>query len=73
MKLPRDSEIARLKVTQYLLKLREEDDKPNFLRRPDIHRHKLTNCLTIYMLCWTAMPSSSKPRIMVTNTGFVAH
>lgn len=31
MKLPRDSEIARLKVTQYLLKLREEDDKSKFL------------------------------------------
>jgi Domain of unknown function (DUF6883) len=31
MKLPRDSEIARVKVTHYLLKLREEDDKSKFL------------------------------------------
>ena len=31
MKLPRDSEIARVKVTQYLLKLRDEDDKSKFL------------------------------------------
>ena len=31
MKLPADSEIARVKVTQYLLKLREEDDKSKFL------------------------------------------
>ncbi len=31
MKLPRDSEIARVKVTQYLLKLRNEDDKSRFL------------------------------------------
>ena len=31
MKLPRDSEIARVKVTHYLLKLRDEDDKSQFL------------------------------------------
>jgi Domain of unknown function (DUF6883) len=31
MKLPPDTEIARIKVTQYLLKLREEDDKSKFL------------------------------------------
>ena|ERR1041385_6572851 len=31
MKLPADSEIARIKVTHYLLKLREEDDKSQFL------------------------------------------
>ena len=31
MKLPPDSEIARVKVTQYLLKLRDEDDKSKFL------------------------------------------
>ena len=31
MKLPADSEIARIKATQYLLKLREEDDKSKFL------------------------------------------
>jgi hypothetical protein len=31
MKLPADSEIARIKVTQYLLKLRDEDDKSKFL------------------------------------------
>ena len=31
MKLPADSEIARLKVTHYLLKLRDEDDKSQFL------------------------------------------
>ena len=31
MKLPPDSEIARPKVTQYLLKLRDEDDKSKFL------------------------------------------
>ncbi|HEX5397430.1 MAG TPA: hypothetical protein VFY06_00080 [Verrucomicrobiae bacterium] len=31
MKLPRDSEIARVKVMQYLLKLRDEDDKSKFL------------------------------------------
>jgi hypothetical protein len=33
MKLPADSEIARIKVTQYLLKLRDEDDKSKFLSR----------------------------------------
>jgi hypothetical protein len=33
MKLPADSEIARIKVTQYLLKLRNEDDKSKFLSR----------------------------------------
>jgi hypothetical protein len=31
MKLPADSEIARAKVTHYLLKLRDEDDKSQFL------------------------------------------
>ena len=31
MKLPADSEIARVKVTQYLLRLRDEDDKSKFL------------------------------------------
>lgn len=31
MKLPADSEIARIKVTHYLLKLRDEDDKSRFL------------------------------------------
>jgi hypothetical protein len=31
MKLPPDSEITRVKVTQYLLKPREEDDKSKFL------------------------------------------
>ncbi len=31
MKLPADSEIARVKVTHYLLKLREADDKSKFL------------------------------------------
>jgi hypothetical protein len=31
MKLPADSEIARAKVTKYLLTLRIEDDKSNFL------------------------------------------
>lgn len=31
MKLPTDSEIARIKVTHYLLKLRDEDDKSKFL------------------------------------------
>lgn len=31
MKLPADSEIARIKVTQYLLRLRDEDDKSKFL------------------------------------------
>ena len=31
MKLPADSEIARIKVTQYLLRLRDEDDKSQFL------------------------------------------
>lgn len=31
MKLPPDSEIAPAKVTQYLLKLRDEDDKSQFL------------------------------------------
>jgi hypothetical protein len=31
MKLPADSEIADIKITQYLLKLREEDDKSKFL------------------------------------------
>ncbi|MEP6664246.1 MAG: DUF6883 domain-containing protein [Verrucomicrobiota bacterium] len=31
MKLPADSEIARLKMTHYLLKLRDEDDKSQFL------------------------------------------
>ena len=31
MKLPSDSEIARVKVTHYLLKLRDEDDKSKFL------------------------------------------
>ena len=31
MKLPASSEIAPLKVTQYLLKLRDEDDKSLFL------------------------------------------
>lgn len=31
MKLPSDSEIARIKVTHYLLKLRDEDDKSQFL------------------------------------------
>jgi len=31
MKLPPDSEIARIKATQYLLKLRDEDDKSKFL------------------------------------------
>jgi hypothetical protein len=33
MKLPPDSEIARVKATQYLLKLRDEDDKSKFLAR----------------------------------------
>ena len=31
MRLPADSEIARVKVTQYLLKPRDEDDKSKFL------------------------------------------
>lgn len=31
MKLAADSEIASIKITQYLLKLREEDDKSKFL------------------------------------------
>jgi len=31
MKLPPDSEIARVKVTQYLLTLRVEDDKSQYL------------------------------------------
>ena len=31
MKLPADSQIARVKMTQYLLKLRDEDDKSQFL------------------------------------------
>jgi hypothetical protein len=31
MKLSADSEVARIKVTQYLLKLRDEDDKSKFL------------------------------------------
>jgi hypothetical protein len=31
MKLPADSEISRIKVTHYLLKLRDEDDKSKFL------------------------------------------
>jgi hypothetical protein len=31
MKLPPDSEIARSKVTQYLLTLRVEDDKAKYL------------------------------------------
>lgn len=31
IKLPSDSEIARAKVTQYLLRLRDEDDKSQFL------------------------------------------
>jgi hypothetical protein len=31
MKLTADSEIARIKVTHYLLKLRDEDDKSKFL------------------------------------------
>ena len=31
MKLPADSEIARIKATHYLLKLRDEDDKSKFL------------------------------------------
>lgn len=31
MKLPADSEIARIKITQYLLRLRDEDDKSKFL------------------------------------------
>ena len=33
MKLPANSEIARIKVTQYLLKSRDEDDKSKFLSR----------------------------------------
>ena len=33
MKLPANSEIARVKVTQYLLKHRDEDDKSKFLSR----------------------------------------
>jgi hypothetical protein len=33
MKLPSDSEIARIKATHYLLKLRDEDDKSRFLAR----------------------------------------
>lgn len=33
MKLPADSEIALLKVTHYLLKERDEDDKSKFLLR----------------------------------------
>jgi hypothetical protein len=33
MKLPPDSEIARVKATHYLLKLREEDDKSKFLEQ----------------------------------------
>jgi hypothetical protein len=33
MKLPQDSEIASIKITQYLLKSREEDDKSKFLAR----------------------------------------
>ena len=31
MRLPPDSEIARIKVTQYLLKPRDEDDKSKYL------------------------------------------
>ena len=31
MKLPDDSEIARVKATHYLLKVRDEDDKSKFL------------------------------------------
>jgi hypothetical protein len=31
MKLPPDSKIARIKLTQYLLRLRNEDDKSKFL------------------------------------------
>lgn len=31
MKLPPDSEITRIKATHYLLKLRDEDDKSQFL------------------------------------------
>ena len=31
MKLPADNEIARVKATHYLLKLRDEDDKSKFL------------------------------------------
>ena len=31
MKLSADSEIAPIKVTQYLLRLRDEDDKSKFL------------------------------------------
>ena len=31
MKLSAGSEIARIKVTQYLLRLRDEDDKSKFL------------------------------------------
>ena len=33
MKLPADSEIARIKATHYLLKLRDEDDKSKVLAR----------------------------------------
>ena len=33
MKLPADSEIARVKATHYLLKLRDEDDKSKFLEQ----------------------------------------
>ena len=35
MKLPADSEIARVKVTHYLLKRHDEDDKSQFLALAD--------------------------------------
>ena len=48
MKLSRDSEIAREKVTRYLLKLRGEDDKSKFLAQAGYtaaHAEKLLNDL----------------------------
>lgn len=48
MKLPSDSEIARIKVTHYLLKFRDEDDKSRFFARAGYsiaHADKLLNDL----------------------------
>jgi hypothetical protein len=54
MKLSADSEVARIKVTQYLLKLRDEDDKSKFLSQAGYtlaHADKLLEDLSGLLDC----------------------
>ena len=73
MKLPADSEIARVKVTHYLLKLRDEDDKSQFLALGGYTLACADKLLEDLHGLLAGEAGHVQATEYVSNTGFVAH